>query len=667
MQRTAGSIGERLASAAARSFVGRGGEIRQFERLLQAALPPQALLWFHGPGGIGKTTLLLRLRDLAAASGRRTVWLDAALIEPQHAAFVAALGLDDPRGNAADDPGVLFIDTAERLEPLHGWLRDAFLPALPAHWLVVCAGRQLPAADWRTDPQWMTLMQGAQLEPLDTSSARALLAARGVDVVLHDEALAFARGNPLALALLADLLVHPGVTALDVPAEGEVVQALVQRFKREAATERQRDALRVAAFARHTTQPMLSAVIGPDAASSLFEWLRGLSFMQAGPHGLVPHDLVREVLVADALWRDAAGSESLRRAINRHCYGRVAASTGSDRLHQQAEVLYVQRHQPHKQRFFDWEALGQHRVEPARDADLPRIETLVQRHEGDASLAWLRHWWQRQREGLRLFWNAEGGCDGFLLMLRLKADTLAFDRADPAVSAAWALVDGERPLAGEDEMVLLRYWMHAESYQAVSAAINLTSMHVVAHLITHPEAAWSVVYMADPDFWQPHFAGVNFARCPAADFRMGERCFGAFVHDWRLEPPERWTAGDYTPMPFASAPPTRTPHALAEDDFVGAVRQALRDFNDEAALQRGPLAAALGLTGAALHERLRDAVQRLGTQPRDVRFRDALWRTYIEPAFKQEQAAAELGVPFATYRYRLQHGIERVAVMLRAP
>ena len=32
---------------------------------------------------------------------------------------------------------------------------------------------------------------------------------------------------------------------------------------------------------------------------------------------------------------------------------------------------------------------------------------------------------------------------------------------------------------------------------------------------------------------------------------------------------------------------------------------------------------------------------------------------------KQEQVAAELGIPFATYRYRLQQGIERIAAALR--
>ena len=91
--------------------------------------------------------------------------------------------------------------------------------------------------------------------------------------------------------------------------------------------------------------------------------------------------------------------------------------------------------------------------------------------------------------------------------------------------------------------MLLRHWMHREHYQAVTAAINLTAMHVVTHLITHPEAAWSVVYMADPAFWQPHFDGVNFARCPEADFEVDGRRFGAFIHDWRFEPAPAWVSG----------------------------------------------------------------------------------------------------------------------------
>ena len=38
----------------------------------------------------------------------------------------------------------------------------------------------------------------------------------------------------------------------------------------------------------------------------LFEWLRGLSFVESGADGLFPHDLARDVLDADLRWRDRA-------------------------------------------------------------------------------------------------------------------------------------------------------------------------------------------------------------------------------------------------------------------------------------------------------------------------------------------------------------------------
>ena len=633
-----------------------------FDALLRPPVPPIAVLWFHGPGGIGKTTLIGRLKDRARSAGRRAVTLDGALLEPQARQVEEALGADDPR--EAADPGVLFIDSCERLAPLEPWLRQSFLPSLPASWLVVVAGRQLPSSGWRHDASWVRLLRTEELCPLDEAAAASLLAARGVPPSRRPQAIAYARGHPLALSLVAELLCHDGADSPELPAGSEAVQTLVQRFTREAVHPAQRDALRLAAFARHTTEALLAAVLGRDSAPTLFDWLRSLSFVRATPAGLLPHELVRDVLFADAMWRDPQGSQALCRAAYRHCYDMIACSEGRQRVHYQAEAIYTQRHMPHKQKFFDWEALDAHRVEPARDEDLALLEGVVRRHEGDASLHWLRYWWHVQRAGFRVFWNGAGGCDGFLLMLRLGAGASAGDRADPAVAAAWSFITGHRALAGADEMVLLRYWMHGEKYQAVTAAINLTSMHVMSHLITHPEAAWSVVYMADPVFWQPHFDGVNFARCPDADFEVDGHRFGAFVHDWRFEPAAAWTAGDHRPMPFSEHADATAPDSEAA--FVEAVRQALRHYTDDMVLRRCDLASRLGLPVDVLRARLCEGVLALGKHPRGCRFRDALWQTYIEPKHKQEQVAADLGVPFTTYRYRLQQGVERLAAALRS-
>ena len=54
---------------------------------------------------------------------------------------------------------IILIDTSEALAQLENWLRDAFLPQLPANALVIFAGRNPPAATWRADPGWQSLLQ----------------------------------------------------------------------------------------------------------------------------------------------------------------------------------------------------------------------------------------------------------------------------------------------------------------------------------------------------------------------------------------------------------------------------------------------------------------------------------------------------------------------------
>lgn len=664
-------LADRLAQAARQGLVGRDNEIRLFDDALATLLPPFAVLWLHGPGGIGKSTLLGALRQRVAAASRRVITLDASLIECHRRGFLDAIGADLPQ--PGDDPGVLFVDAIEHIERLHGWLFDEFLPQLPQSWLAVCAGRQPPHERWRHDARWHALLKVHSLANLDRSGARALLQARGVDDEgLVARALAFARGHPLALVLLADVI-EQKTSAAPEPLEpgGSVVQTLVERFVRDVPGARHLDALRVAAFVRHTTEGVLAASLGGDDARALFDWLRGLGFMRVTPCGLVPHELVRDVLAADVLWRDPERAVLLRRAAHAYLHRLLVSSSGRERVHHQADLLFVLRHSRHRQAFFDWSALDQHSVEPARGEDWARIESMALRHEGPATLHWLRHWWDRQRDGFRLFWNASHRCDGFLLMLRLVAPIAAADRADPGLLAALGFIDRQRALAAGDELVLLRAWMHAEQYQRVSAAINLTAMHVVSHLVSHAQCAWSVVYMADAEFWQPHFDGVNFARVCEADYDLGGKHFGAFVHDWRFEPAQRWIAGDYRPMPFAGGAHGTAPDARA---WLAAVRQALRDFNDTQALAHGALAQVLtrqlapgdeAQRGAGeVRERLRCAIERIGEHPRQRKFRDAVWHTYVQPMHKQEQVAAELGIAFTTFRYRLQQGIERVAAEL---
>jgi hypothetical protein len=179
-------LGDRLAGARRRRFVGRAAELALFASALAAPEPPFALLYVHGPGGVGKTVLLGEFARLAADTAVPAVRLDGRDLDPSPPGFLAALGR--ALGEAPDTSplealalrprGVLLVDTYETLAPLDAWLRETLLPELPAGHLVVLAGRDPPAAGWLADAGWRDLARVVPLRNLRPSESRAYLSAR---------------------------------------------------------------------------------------------------------------------------------------------------------------------------------------------------------------------------------------------------------------------------------------------------------------------------------------------------------------------------------------------------------------------------------------------------------------------------------------------------------
>ena len=174
-------LGDLLDDARRRTFVGRRRELASFDDALGGRSPRRVLL-VHGPGGIGKTTLLLEFRGRARDAGRTAVLIDAREIDPSPEGFeqavLVALGGRPGNGQPAEllAGAVLLVDGYEQLRPIHGWLRQAFLPALPADGLVVLAGRDAPAALWRTDPGWRSVVAVHRLDHFDEVESDELLA-----------------------------------------------------------------------------------------------------------------------------------------------------------------------------------------------------------------------------------------------------------------------------------------------------------------------------------------------------------------------------------------------------------------------------------------------------------------------------------------------------------
>jgi hypothetical protein len=134
-----------------------------------------------------------------------------------------------------------------------------------------------------------------------------------------------------------------------------------------------------------------------------------------------------------------------------------------------------------------------------------------------------------------------------------------------------------------------------------------------------------------------------------------------------------------TSLPSIPPPPLKPSLVvLSEPEFVGAVRNLLRDFRDthSDSLRYNPLLWSRLVTEqigpnaeeskriAALQTVIKEAAEKLQASPRQRKFYQALHHTYFHPAPTQEQAAELLDLPFSTFRRHLKTGVTQLTEIL---
>jgi hypothetical protein len=585
---------------------------------------------------------------------------------------------------AQNGRGLLLIDTAELLTPLDSWLRDVFLPQLPGNILVVIAGRNPPSLRWRTDPGWQQLMQLLPLKNLNKDESRAYLTRRQLPARQHEAILQFTHGHPLALSLVADLFEQQPETEFRPENAPDIIKTLLEQFMQQAPSAYHRAALEASSQVRLINEPLLGVMLELDDPHPIFEWLRGLSFMESERRGLYPHDLARETLAADLRWRDPVRQAELH-ALARSFYMKRFQQGDARRQRQiLSEYIFLHRDNAIIRDYFDWQSTGAMFTDSYREGDRAALLAMIRQHEGQTAEKLAAHWLTVQPDGVAVLRQASGDPLGMLMILALDRCSPEARSLDPAVDAAWQYLAQNAPLRTGETATIFRFWMAGETYQQPSPAQSRIFVNIVQHFLTRPGLAFTFLPCAEPDFWQGIFEFADQRRLHQADFTVDERTFGVYGHDWRAVPPLIWLENMAKQelgilVETAGSETIQTPLIVFdESDFTAAVRDALRDYTNEVALRNNPLLqsrmviSAVGVETdtagqvAQLRALLLEAAESMQSHPKQVKWHRALHHTYLQPAATQEQAAELLDLPFSTYRRHLRAAIQYVTEWLWA-
>lgn len=630
--------------------MGREAELALF----RGTLAGPGVLFVHGAGGVGKTALLDMFAHLATDKDRLVVRADARDL---------ALGQDRLPVPEGGNRPVVLIDTYELLEPIDDWVRERYLPSLPADCLMVIAGRRAPRPSWRADPAWRAVTRVVELGNLPTADGRSYLTGQGVATSLHDSLLTISRGHPLTLSLLADA-VRRGVTPRSLRDVPDVVGALVARLLADAPSPRHRAALEACAQVPATTEDYLRTMLGDDAGE-LFTWLRAQPFIDEGPYGLCPHDMVRDLIDADLRWRDPERYATTYRRKLVAFQDRIrSVADAAEQLELVVRMVVLNGARSPLAPLNALPPTMRSTVGTLRDSDHEPIAAMTLAWQGAEQTDSVTHWMRRQPEAFHVFRTPDGEPRGYAACLELTDSDLG---VDPGADAMWRYAAKHGAPRGGERLRAWRFFLDRDEGQGPSPSMTLfVARQMLDIILLSGDTAWTMVGVwEDARLWAPAMEFLDFEPADGAEYEIGARSFAVFAHDWRRSDAREWAETLHARQLGLPVRPAPDAPVLSEPEFADAVRSALR-FPD--LLRDNPL---LGSAMIRRHARpgrspadtLREMIEAgAATLPADQA--ELLARTFLRPTTTQARVAATLHLSFNTYRRHRDRAVAQLTAWL---
>jgi hypothetical protein len=405
---------------------------------------------------------------------------------------------------------------------------------------------------------------------------------------------------------------------------------------------------------------MLDEALGTEAAEEAHHWLAALPFMRAGEAGLEMHEALRDAFAAARRAQDPDAIDRAALAVLRHI-ARTVPTLAREAAERRLRDWFFALRLTENARLVDASHFDGHSLSAPGDAGADAL-ALVRGKLGETMAGRLAHWLTHRPQDVHLVRHRSGRLQGVFVALELTAIDPALMAADPPVASAWAFVLDRRPPRPGGSVIASPLLLDAGGDGLHNPTATLAGAWLTRRSLTALQAEWNLVLTHAPEVWAevwPRMTRLNWAhRAPELDAVIDGHRHAAFVRDYVRDP----VGPDWRPPP----PPPDAPPPADADGFAQALRDALRNFGRDEVLAGSALlrCPSLGPDAATLRARITDAVMALATHPADRKFHRALRLTWLTPGAKQEAVAAELDLPFNTYRYHLTRGTDRLTEAL---
>lgn len=581
---------------------------------------------------------------------------------------------------------LVLLDTYEHLRGIEPSVRRELLRRISSKTLLVIAGREPPSVEWRALSLWGKAFASIELNNLSPADARKYLTGSGIEGKVASEITEFTHGHPLGLVLAAEAWRDtPDVPfMLDTDKATNLITDLCRHLVRQISDPTRRAALETSAILHTTTETALDALLDGDSRGA-FQWLCKLHFMKIGQRGIFPHDLTREVILAELRWRNPARFALLvERALRYFCH-LIESSVERSRFEAAFHFTFTAGHTPQLAWLMKTLPDNGLVLDQFQPTDEPILSDSVLRHEGPTSVQYLQYWLARRPEWFRVVRGTTGIPLGFLASLRLDRTTPEERAGDPEVCAAW---DYARQKLRRDPQGRIHYWrfsMECDAYQKqLSPASAVYAQVSTEHLVEGFTMGFARMRADMEQYWRRFYTLGDGQLVPELQHKSDGHTFLVRFHHYPGQSSAKTfvkvyqrLASEYldSPILLQSDVSSIEDHELKK--FCGQVREALSKLRDPQALAKNPLVYSKAVQSRmlmnpslkdrahALEALLVEEVESLRNMKGGDIWYSVLDAAYLHPAVKEEAAAAQLSMSYAKFRRKKGEAIAHIAAALR--